>query len=88
VRERAYAPLGITAFLIVWTVLVSPYSKYGDMWAIGPVLLMLPLVVGLHLRLAYKARWSGRFVAYALIHCALFFAIWIGCLMSISKDSI
>jgi hypothetical protein len=85
---RTYAPVGVTALLILWMILVSPYSKYADMWAIGPALLMLPLVVGLHLLLAYKARWSGGFVAYALVHCALFFAIWIGCLMAISKDSI
>jgi hypothetical protein len=85
---KAYAPVGATALLILWTLLVSPYSKYGDIWAIGPALLMLPLVIGLHLLLAYKARWSSRFVVYGALHCALFFAIWIACLMAISKDSL
>ena len=27
-------------------------------------------------------------IAYGLIHCVLFFAIWIACLMAISKDSL
>jgi hypothetical protein len=58
------------------------------MWAIDPALLALPIVAGLHLMLAYKARWSKPLVTYGLIHCALFVVIWIGCLMFISKDSI
>src|SRR3981081_1486702 len=60
----AYTPLGVTALLVLWTMLVSPHSKYGDSWAIGPALFALPLVVGLHIQLAYKAPWRNRFVAY------------------------
>jgi uncharacterized membrane protein len=83
-----YTPLGITVLLVVWAVLVSPHSKYGDSWAIVPALLTLPLVVGVHVVLAYKAQSRKDFVAYALLHCALFFLIWIYCLMAISKDSL
>ena len=83
-----YTPLGITALLVVWAVLVSPYSKYGDSWAIVPALLTVPLVVGVHVLLDYKAQWRNDFVAYGLLNCALFFAIWIYCLMAISKDSL
>jgi peptidoglycan/LPS O-acetylase OafA/YrhL len=84
----AYSPLGVTALLVLWTMLVSPHSKYGDSWAIGPALFALPLVVGLHVLLAYKAQRRNSFVAYGLVHCALFFVIWIYCLMAISKDSL
>jgi hypothetical protein len=85
---RTFAPVAVTALLIVWTCVVSPYSKYGDMWAIVSALLALPLVAGLHLLSAYKEGWSKRVVIYALIHCVLFFVIWIGCLTVISKDSL
>jgi hypothetical protein len=84
----AYAPLGVTASLVVWTFIVSPRSKYGDSWAIDPALAALPLVVGLHVLAAYQARWRSPFIAYGLLHCAVFFVIWIYCLMMISKDSL
>jgi hypothetical protein len=83
-----YAPLGVTALLVMWTLVVPPHAKYGDSWAIDPALLALPLVVGLHLLLAYKSRWRSGFIAYGLFHCAIFAAIWIYCLMMISKDSL
>jgi hypothetical protein len=84
----AYAPLGVTALLVLWTVYVSPHSKYGDSWAIDPVLIALPLVVSLHVILAYKSRWQSRFIAYGVLHCTIFFAIWIYCLTMVSKDSL
>jgi hypothetical protein len=84
----AYTPLGVTALLVLWTVLGSPHSKYGDAWAIGPALVALPLVVGIHVLLAYKAQWRSPLVAYGFLHCASFFVIWIYCLMVISKDSL
>jgi hypothetical protein len=83
----AYAPLGVTALLVVWTILVSPRSKYGDSWAIDPALVALPLVVGLHVRVAYQARWRSAFIAYALLHCAVFFVIWIYCLTHIIREA-
>jgi hypothetical protein len=49
------SPLGVTALLVVWTILVSPHSKYGDSWAIDPALIALPLVIGLHVLVAYQA---------------------------------
>jgi hypothetical protein len=82
------SPLGVTALLVVWTILVSPHSKYGDSWAIDPALIALPLVIGLHVLVAYQARWRSSFIAYGLLHCAVFFVIWIYCLMMISKDSL
>jgi hypothetical protein len=84
----AYSPLGVTALLVIWTMLVSPHAKYGDSWAIDPALGALPLVVGLHVLLAYKSRWRRGFIAYGLFHGVIFFAIWLYCLMMISKDSL
>jgi hypothetical protein len=84
----AYAPLSVAALLVLWTLYVSPHSKYGDSWAIDPALVALPLVVGLHLLLAYKSRWRSRFIAYGILHCAIFSYIWIWCLTMISTDSL
>jgi hypothetical protein len=86
--RSTYFPLWGTPLLVLWTILVSPYSKYGDDWAISPAVATLPLVIGLHVAIAYRARWSWNFIAYGLIHSALFFVIWIYCLMAISKDSL
>jgi len=83
-----YAPLGVTALLVLWTLYVSPHSNYGDSWAIDPALVAPALVVGIHVLLAYKARWRSRFIAYGILHCAIFFYIWIWSLMMISKDSL
>ena len=84
----AYSPLGVTALLVLWTVFVSPHSRYGDSWAIDPALVALPLVVGLHVLLAYKSRWRSHFITYGIVHCAILFPIWFWCLTMISKDSL
>ncbi len=44
----AYAPLSVTALLVLSTLYVSPHSKYGDSWAIDQALVAPPLVVGLY----------------------------------------
>ena len=85
------APLIITLLLILWTMAVSPFSHYGDNWAIYPALLMAPLVLLLHLFLIVLGKGTAaklRLLSYALIHGAIFFFIWINCLMRISKDSL
>jgi len=83
-----YWPLFLTGTLILWTILVSPYSKYGDTWAIMPALVTFPLVLGLHIFLAYRNKWRTGVMVYGMVHCIIFFVIWMGCLMRISKDSL
>ncbi len=84
----AFAPVSVTALLVLWTLYVSPHSKYGDSWAIDPALIALPLVVGLHVLYAYKSRWRIGSIAYGILHCAIFFYVWLWCLTTISKDSL
>lgn len=83
-----YWPVALTAFLIIWTVCVSPYSKYGDNWAIVPAFLVLPLVLVIHLALLIKGRWHPKLVAYGVLHTCAIFYIWMWCLMDISKDAL
>jgi hypothetical protein len=81
-------PVFLTLFLIVWTILVSPYSKYGDNWAIYPALLVLPIVVIWHVYLIVTQQPRSSFVLYGAVHSIGLFAIWIYCLMKISKDAL
>ncbi len=77
----AFAPVCVTALLpLLWTLYASPYTKYGDSWAIDPALIALPLVVGLRLLCAYKSRWRIGSIAYGILHCAIFFCVWLWCL--------
>jgi hypothetical protein len=81
-------PLVLTILLVCWTALVSPFSKYGDNWAIYPALIVLPLTVLVHGWLIIANKPAMPFVAYAATHIPFQFVIWIYCLMKISKDSL
>jgi cytochrome bd-type quinol oxidase subunit 2 len=84
-------PVFLTLFLILWTLIVSPYSQYGDDWAILPAILMAPVVLICHLVLIFYNRGKEKkiwFSFYGLVHFSIFIIIWINCLMKISKDSL
>jgi hypothetical protein len=81
-----YWPLILSGVLILWTVLVSPHSKYGDNWAIIPALAIYPAV--LHIIIFFKSSPKGNMIAYAVVHCAALFVVLLWCLMNISKDSL
>jgi hypothetical protein len=82
-------PVFITLLLIGWTIIVSPYSQYGDNWAILPALIMVPIVFFWHMFLIFYNRGKEKkilFSFYAVIHFLMFLVIWFYCLMKISKD--
>jgi hypothetical protein len=81
-------PLGLTAVLLVWTWLVSPYSQYGDDWAVYPALVLYLAIVVWHLGLIVTQRPRGAFVLYAVTHVVLLTPVWYICLMKISKDAL
>ena len=80
-------PLLLTCFLVTWTAVVYPFSKYGDMWAILPALITAPAVLLAHATLVVLGPNRWRELAYAGLHLAIFSVVWIGALMLISKDS-
>ncbi|MGO8974326.1 MAG: hypothetical protein ACLQNV_12485 [Steroidobacteraceae bacterium] len=87
--RRLLAPILVTILLVIWTAVVSPYSKYGDAWAIYPALLALPAVIIWHGALVFLLRHYRRTAALvAACHVGLVLPIWFLCLMLISKDSI
>ena len=83
-----YTPVIMTVALICWTIGVSPYSRYGDRWAIFPAVAVFPVIVGLHLVLILTEKAKIGFLIYAAAHIGAAFIIWIYCLMKISKDSL
>ena len=80
-------PLIVTALVMIWTVLVSPFTQYGDDWAVYPVLLAFLVVLGLHVILVVRRPPRLTMIAYAALHLAFWVPFGIWCLMSISKDS-
>jgi hypothetical protein len=83
-----YWPLFLSLFLVLWTLSVYRFSKYGDLWALLPAGLVWPTVVVLHVVLVIKVTGKCNLIVYGVVHSAMLFAVWIGCLMLISKDSI
>ncbi len=81
-------PIILTILLVLWTVAVSPYSKYGDNWAIYPALVIFPIVFFWHIYLCFSQHPKLHFLLYGFIHLAVLFVIWIYCLMKISKDAL
>jgi hypothetical protein len=83
-----YWPLVLSAFLICWTLLVSPHTKYGDTWALIPILLVILAVIAVHVGLLVKSGWTVGLVVYGLLHIAFVFALAFWSLTLISKDSL
>ena len=83
-----YWPIYGSIFLVLWTVMVYPWSEYGDYWAILPAFLVFPIVLFLHILLLFKNGCQAKLVFYGVIHLFFLFVISIACLMLISKDSL
>ena len=88
-KSLLYAmPLIFTGILFLWTWIVSPYSKYGDNWAVVPAVLLFVAVIVWHVALIITQQERLALTAYAVAHVAVLFYPWIYCLMRISKDSL
>jgi hypothetical protein len=81
-------PLIFTGVLFLWTWIVSPYSEYGDNWAVIPAIVLFFAVIVWHVALIITQQQRFFLAAYAVVHVALLFYPWIYCLMRISKDSL
>ena len=78
-------PLAITLLVGIWTAVVSPYTKYGDSWAVIRVLAALVVVL---LWLIVSGPGRGVLIAYGVAHLAFWVPFGLLCLMKISKDSL
>ncbi len=78
----------MTALVIVWTLVVQPFTRYGDNWAVWPVILSVPLVAAIHIYLVAALRPKWPLVGYAVVHILALVSVVIVCVMRISKDSL
>jgi len=81
-------PILITALMMIWMVIVSPYAGFHDRWAIYPVFFLLPLVFFYHVALMIKGGQRSLLMAYGVLHILFFFYLWLFALAKISKDSL
>jgi hypothetical protein len=81
-------PPGITVLVVLWTILVSLYSKYGHSWAVVPVLVAFAVILLWHVGLILKGPGRGVLMAYGVAHLAFWVPFGLFCLMKISKDSL
>ena len=72
-------PVAITLLVGTWTTVVSPYTEYGDSWAVIPVLGALVVVLLWHVWLAVRGPGRGVLIAYGVAHLAFWFpfGIWL-----------
>ena len=89
-KPRVITPVGLSLVTLLWAFIVSPYTKYGNNWAIYPVLIIALLIISWHLYLIIKPNPLSRttMVIYGLLHSSAFIYIFIYSLMLISKDSL
>jgi hypothetical protein len=81
-------PIAITLLVGIWTAVVSPYTKYGDSWAVIPVLGALVVVLLWHVWLVVRGPGREVLIAYGVAHLAFWVPFGFLCLMKISKDSL
>lgn len=81
-------PIFLNIMLILWTVIVSPHSKYGDNWAVYPIVIVGLVILIWHIGLIFLEKSKLIFAVYGLIHLSFSFIFWIYCLMKISKDAL
>jgi hypothetical protein len=74
--------------MLLWGVLVSRYTKYGDDWAIYPVFAIFAIIILLHLSLIYFEKGKLGMIIYGILHSAVAFYFLLYCLTVISKDSL
>ena len=87
-RPGLIAPVGITLIVLLWTFVISPFTKYGDDWAIYPVLFAAMVVPGWHVYLVIKPILFSRLsmIFYGVVHIIVFLQELMLSLMLISKD--
>lgn len=89
-KPSLITPVGLSLSVLIWAFVISPYTKYGDNWAVYPVLVAALVILGWHIFLIVKPRPFSRTttIIYGLLHMAIFSYIFILSLMLISKDSL
>ena len=81
-------PIFLTGILIIWSLIVAPYSKYGDNWTVYPILIIFLLGAIWHILLIVIEKNKFTYFLYGLANGIILFVIFMICLMKVSKDSL
>ena len=83
-------PVAVTLGMLVWSIALSPYTEYGDDWAVYPLLLAIMVVLICHIFLIVRPGLVGRMsnVVYAFVHIAISIVVLLWSLMTVSKDAL
>jgi hypothetical protein len=89
-KPRLLTPVAVSLLVLLWTFSISPFTKYGDNWAIYPVFTAAIIIIGWHIYLIIKPGALSRVktLIYGILHLAIFSNIFMLALMYISKDSL
>lgn len=85
---RLYWPIIPTVLLICWTLLISPHTKYGDNWALVPVLLAFISVIAIHVWIMITRGRSVGIVLYSVLDVFVTSGVCLWALTLITKDSL
>jgi hypothetical protein len=83
-----FVPVFLTLAILLWTAAVTSFTRYGDNWALYPILVLDLIIIIWHVGLIIAEPRKLPFVAYGVVHLVALVGITIVCLMLISKDSI
>ena len=89
-KPKLFTPVLLSILVLIWSLSISPYTQYGDNWAIYPVIIFGIIIIGWHIFLILNKSILKRTyaIAYGLIHIAIFAYLFMYSLMVISKDSL
>jgi hypothetical protein len=83
-------PLIGTALIVAWSYIISPYTAYGDNWAIYPVIAIALSILVWHfyLFITTHGKTEKLFMSlYGIVHILALCIVSIYCVMIISKDN-
>ncbi len=83
-----FVPVFLTLVILLWTIAVRSFTRFGDNWALYPILVIDLVILIWHVGLIVTEPRKLPFIAYGAVHLIAVVGITIVCLMLISKDSL
>lgn len=78
----------LTVIVVVWTVIVSRFTTFGDDWAAYPILLVFVVTLILHVWLVVVHQPKGPLVLFGAVHLLVQATIFPYCIIIITKNAL
>lgn len=87
-QYRLALPPIITAFMVFWSLVGHAIFGDANQFALAILLLLFPLILGLHLYLIWDAGGLKRLdqAFYGFVHGTLAFVVWTFCIMHLAGN--